>query len=339
MSVAGLSTPAVVFIYIALGAFGLLFGSFANVLIWRIPRGESIVSPGSHCPRCEHPIRWYDNIPVVSWLMLGGKCRDCGETIAWRYPIIELASGALWMLAGWRYGLTPQLPLAIVFFYTLLVLAVVDIDTRRLPTPLVSVIAIAAVIAVGASLATGLPFGPLTGLGAHGWLGNPAVVAVAGFLLGAGTSIAVASAYAALRRIEGLGFGDVRLLGAMGLVLGPFVLLAYALANIIGVFGAIPVMMRSRRLQREQGDEQASGPERADFWDETPAGEPIQPAEGAGTVSETDPAAATVELAVEPAGAPPLSIQFGPFLALAGVVTAMWGPALWQAYLRLLGMA
>lgn len=339
MSVAGLSTPAVVFIYIALGAFGLLFGSFANVLIWRVPRGESIVSPGSHCPRCGHPIRWYDNIPVVSWLVLGGKCRDCGESIAWRYPVIELSSAALWLLAGWRYGLTPQLPLAIVFFYMLLVLAVVDIDTRRLPTPLVAVIAVAAVIAAGAALITGLPFGPLTGLGARGWLGNPAVVAAAGFLLGAGTSIAVASAYAALRKIEGLGFGDVRLLGAMGLVLGPYVLLAYALANIVGVFGAIPVMMRSRRRHREQEAEQASRLERADFWDETPADEPIQPADTAETVSETDPDAAGFEPAEDPTGAPPLSIQFGPFLALAGVVTAMWGPALWQAYLRLLGMA
>jgi leader peptidase (prepilin peptidase)/N-methyltransferase len=289
----------VAFYLVCLGAFGLLFGSFANVLVWRVPRGESIVSPGSHCPKCGHPIRWYDNIPVVSWLALGRRCRDCGEPISWRYPAVELASGALWVIAGWRWGFSTLTPLAIVFFYMLLVLAVVDIDTRRLPTPLVSVIAIAAVLAVAASLATGLPFGPLTGTGGAGWPGSPAVVALAGLALGAGVAIGIATAYGRLRGREGLGFGDVRLLGAMGLVLGPYVLLAYALANIFGVFGAIPALLAVRR----------HGPDAED----------------------RDPDTEGDRL--------PLSIPFGPFLGLAGVITALAGPAMWAAYLRLLGAA
>jgi leader peptidase (prepilin peptidase)/N-methyltransferase len=282
----------VAFYLVLLGAFGLLFGSFANVLVWRVPRGESIVSPGSHCPKCGHPIRWYDNVPVISWLVLGAKCRDCGEPISWRYPAVELASGALWVLAGWRWGFSTLTPLAIVFFYMLLVLAVVDFDTRRLPTPLIAAMVVAAVLAVVASLVTGLPFGPLTGTGGAGWLGNPAVVALAGFAVGAGVAIGIAGIYGTLRGREGLGFGDVRLLGAMGLVLGPYVLLAYALANIFGVFGAIPALMAARRHDPDtEGDR------------------------------------------------PPLAIPFGPFLGLAGVITALAGPAMWAAYLRLLGAA
>jgi leader peptidase (prepilin peptidase)/N-methyltransferase len=278
------------FYLVVLGAFGLLFGSFANVLIWRVPRGESIVSPGSHCPQCGHAVRWYDNIPVVSWIVLRRRCRDCGQPIPWRYPTVELASGALWVLGGWYWGFSTLAPLAIVFFYMLLVLSVIDLDTRRLPTPLVSVIGVAAFLAVAATLVTGLPFGPLTGTGGPGWLGSPAVVAILGFALGTGVSLGIAALYGLLRGREGLGFGDVRLLGAMGLVLGPYVLLAYALANVLGVLGAVPTLVAARR-RPEQGKHA------------------------------------------------PLAIPFGPFLALAGIITALWGPAMWTAYLRALGVA
>lgn len=278
--------PLFAFYLICLGAFGLLFGSFGNVLVWRVPLGESIVSPPSHCPRCGHDIRWYDNIPVVSWLALGGKCRDCGEPISIRYPIVELASGFLWVLAGWVWGLSAAVPLAVVFFYMLLVLSVVDLDTRRLPTPLVSVIGIAGLIAAVAAQITGLPFGPLVGVAVSGWLAEPLLAAAVGFAVGAGTSIAIAMLYRVIRGKDGLGFGDVRLLGAMGLVLGPFVLLAYALGNIFGVLVAIPQLLLSRK----------GGPLSA------------------------------------------RSIPFGPFLALGGLVTAVWGPAVWTWYLNLLSV-
>jgi leader peptidase (prepilin peptidase)/N-methyltransferase len=285
----------VAFAFACLGAFGLLFGSFANVLIWRVPRGESIVSPGSHCPRCGHDIRWYDNVPVVSWLVLRGRCRDCGEPIAWRYPAVELASGALWLLAAWKFGLTPALPLAIVFFYLLLVLSVIDLDHRRLPTPIVEALGIVAVVAVVATQITGLPFGPLTPVAASGPFASPVVSAVLGFTLAVGLSWGIAAVYRRLRGRDGLGFGDVRLLGAMGIVLGPYALLAYALANILGVFGALPVLIATRSRTRRE----------------------------AATSGEPAPAASA-------------SIPFGPFLALAGILTALWGPAIWAGYLQLL---
>jgi leader peptidase (prepilin peptidase)/N-methyltransferase len=278
--------PYFAFYLICLGAFGLIFGSFGNVLIWRVPRGESVVSPPSHCPKCGHDVRWYDNVPVVSWMLLRGRCRDCGEPIPLRYPVIELASGALWVLAGWVWGLSPTTPLAIAFFYLLLVLSAIDLDTRRLPTPLVwALAAIAAAAAVAAQL-TGIGFGPLVGQASAGWLAQPAIAAAVGFAAGAGTSAGIALLYRALRGRDGLGFGDVRLLGAMGLVLGPFVLLAYALGNIIGVLVALPQALLSRKK---------------------------------GALSTR-------------------SIPFGPFLALGGVLTALWGPAIWTWYLRLLNV-
>jgi leader peptidase (prepilin peptidase)/N-methyltransferase len=226
---------------------------------------------------------------VVSWILLRGRCRDCGEPIAWRYPAVELASGALWLLAGWRFGLTPGLPLAIAFFYLLLVLSVVDLDHRRLPTPLVAVLGGVALVAAVAAQITGLAFAPLTSEPGPGLLASPLVLSALGFVLGTGTSWAIAAIYGRLRGRQGLGFGDVRLLGAMGIVLGPYVLLAYALANILGVVGAIPAMMVARR--RSSGDEAV------------PLGQ--------------------------------ASFPFGPFLAIAGVLTALAGPEMWRAYLQL----
>lgn len=242
-----------IFAYVCLGAFGLLFGSFANVLIWRMPRGESIVAPGSHCPACGHAIRWYDNVPVVSWLVLRGRCRDCGEPIAWRYPAVELASGALWVLAGWRFGLSWQVPLAVAFFYLLLVLSFIDVEHRRLPAPLVYALGIIAAVAALSAQVTGLPFAPLTPAASSGLLASPLVASGLGFILGAGVAWGIAASYGRLRGRQGLGFGDIRLLGAMGLVLGPFVLLAYALANVFGVVGAIPVMLAARKRRGQEG--------------------------------------------------------------------------------------
>lgn len=242
-----------IFAYVCLGAFGLLFGSFANVLIWRVPRGESIVSPGSHCPTCGHAIRWYDNVPVVSWLVLRGRCRDCGAPIAWRYPAVELASAAVWILAGWRFGLSWQVPLAVAFFYLLLVLSAIDVEHRRLPTPLVHALGIVAAVAALSAQVTGLPFAPLTPVATSGLFASPLVASGLGLVLGAGVAWAISATYGKVRGRQGLGFGDVRLLGAMGLVLGPFVLLAYGLANVFGVIGAIPLLIASRKRTGEEG--------------------------------------------------------------------------------------
>jgi leader peptidase (prepilin peptidase)/N-methyltransferase len=221
-----------------LGLFGLLFGSFANVLIWRVPRGESVVSPGSHCPACDHAIRWYDNIPVLSWLLLHARCRDCGEPIAWRYPLVEVASGALWVIAGLRYGVSGQTAAAIVLFYLLLVLSFIDIDTYRLPNPLVGLLAVSGLVASVASQVSGVSLVPLVGTASEGLLSNPLVASLAGGAIGAGLAAGIAGLYGAVRGRSGLGAGDVKLLGAMGLFTGPYVLFALFAGSLVGaIFG------------------------------------------------------------------------------------------------------
>ncbi len=239
------------FYLVFLGLFGLVFGSFANVLIWRVPRGESIVSPPSHCPTCGHEIRWYDNIPVVSWLVLGGRCRDCGTRIPARYPLVESGSAALWVLAGWRFGLAAAAPAGVLLFYLLLVLSVIDIDTRRLPTPLVAALAAVGVCAALVSQFAGIAAGPLIGVAPTGLFASPLLSAAIGLALGGGIAWAIGAVYALVRGRTGLGFGDVRLLGAIGLFLGPYVLFAYALANLLGLVGGVVALLGRDRGSRE----------------------------------------------------------------------------------------
>ena len=230
---------------VSLGLFGLLFGSFANVLIWRFPRGESVVAPGSHCPSCEHPIRWYDNVPVVSWILLRGRCRDCGDRISARYPLVEALSGALWLAAGVRFGLSLQAVACVAFFYLLLVLTFIDLDTYRLPNVLVGALAAMGLVGAALSQLTGVSAVPLLRAAAGGLLGQPLVAALSGAALGAGLSGAIAAVYGRLRGRTGLGMGDVKLLGAMGLFLGPYVVLALFVGSIVGAVGGLMDAARS----------------------------------------------------------------------------------------------
>jgi len=228
----------------SLGLFGLLFGSFANVLIWRFPRGESVVSPGSHCPSCDHPIRWHDNIPLVSWLVLRGRCRDCGAAISGRYPLVELLSGLLWLAAGLAFGLSVRSVACVIFFYMLLVLTFIDLDTYRLPNAIVGFLALAGLVGAVTAQLTGVPITPLAAAG-EGVLAQPLVAALVGVALGVGLSGAIAGLYGLLRGRTGLGAGDVKLLGAMGLFLGPYVLLALLVGSLAGAVGGVIDASRS----------------------------------------------------------------------------------------------
>ncbi len=243
-----LAVPLWLFL-VLLSAFGLIFGSFANVVIWRLPRGESLSVPPSHCPKCGTPIRPGDNVPIVSWLLLRGRCRDCGEPISWRYPAVEAVSGALWVLAGAIFGPTPACAVAVVFFWTLMILAFVDLDTGRLPNTIVGGLAVVGMAAVLASqYVPSLGAAPLVGLSASGPMSQPAVAALAGALLGGGTSIGVAGVYALVRHRAGMGSGDFKLLAVMGVFMGPFVLLAIFFASLMG---ATVGMMAARRAGAE----------------------------------------------------------------------------------------
>lgn len=269
------------FFAMSMTLFGLLFGSFANVVIWRIPRGESIVSPGSHCPSCGQPIAWYDNVPLVSWLLLGGRCRLCAVRISLRYPAVELASGLLFLTAAVRFGVGTRAVFAALAFWLLLVLSVIDLDHLRLPNPLVALLAAVSLVAAAVAHSTGLAVGPLTYETGDAFL--PLTSAAFGALLGAGLSALMAAAYAAVRRRKGLGMGDVKFLGALGLLLGPYVLLALFIGSIIGMIVGL-LGGRSVRLSERR-------------------------------------------------------IPFGPWLAAGAVITSLAGPAVWDWYLRLVGLS
>ena len=148
------------FVPLAVGLFGLLFGSFANVVIWRLPRGESLSTPGSHCPSCETAIGWRDNVPVLSWVMLRGRCRSCAAPISARYPLVELTSGVLWLAMWAVFGPSLALGFAIAFVYLLMILSFIDLDTMRLPNQLVALLAVIGVAGVVVAQITGVLGGP-----------------------------------------------------------------------------------------------------------------------------------------------------------------------------------
>ena len=191
---------------VAGGVLGLLIGSFLNVVVWRVPRGESIVRPASACPQCARPIAWYDNLPVVSYLVLRARCRHCGTRISARYPLVELATGAAFALVVWG-GVADLYPLAVLplLLYWVAIgiaLTLIDLDHHRLPNVItLPAYVVTAVLLVVASVVTGEYARLLAAV-----IG---LVALGGFYL----LLAVGSR-------GGMGGGDVKLAGALGLLLG-----------------------------------------------------------------------------------------------------------------------
>lgn len=186
----------------ACAVLGLMVGSFLNVVIWRVPRGESVVSPSSACPRCSHEVRPRDNVPVASWVALKGRCRDCAAPIDARYPLVEGGTAVLFALTAAWFGPVWHLPAFLYLAAIGICLALIDIDVKRLPNAIVlPSYVVAAVLLGGASLA------------AHdlGALVGAAVGGVAMY----GAYFVMALAYPA-----GMGFGDVKLAGVLGIYLG-----------------------------------------------------------------------------------------------------------------------
>ncbi len=187
---------------LACAFLGLLVGSFLNVVIWRVPRGESVVSPPSHCPTCGRGLRWRDNIPVLSWILLRGRCRDCGEPISRRYPLVELATAAVFAAMAAAIGLDAALPAFLYLAAIGVALWMIDIDVKRLPDAIVLPSYAVGIVLLGiAALATGR------------W--DDLVRALIGMVALYGFYFVLAFAYPA-----GMGFGDVKLAGVLGLYLG-----------------------------------------------------------------------------------------------------------------------
>lgn len=237
----GFDTFLTAFVPIAAGVFGLLIGSFLNVVVWRVPRGESIVSPPSACPRCGHQIRARDNVPVVSWLLLRGRCRDCGEPIARRYPLVELGTGIAFALAAWVVGLSWTLPAVLYLVAIGIALALIDLDVHRLPDAIV----LPSYLAAGALLALA------------SW--NPGGASDWGALLRAAIGgAAFFAVYFAIVLVypAGMGFGDVKLAGVLGMYLGWFgwgaLAFGWFAAFLLGGVFAIGLVL-TRRATRKSG--------------------------------------------------------------------------------------
>ena len=228
------------FVAVFCGVLGLVIGSFLNVVIWRVPRGESVVRPPSHCPGCDAEIAPRDNVPVISWLVLRGRCRHCRNPISARYPLVEALTGALFVGMAVRmehhvHGYA-VLPAYLVFTAAIIALAFIDLDTKRLPNVLV------------------LPMYPvaLVGLGVPALVygqGHAALTAVIGgaglyafyFVLCFGTAG------------KGLGFGDVKLAGVLGLFLGWLGGRDVLVGAIAGIFagGIVAVVLLARGAGRK----------------------------------------------------------------------------------------
>ena len=201
---------------------GLIAGSFANVVIYRVPKGMSIVRPGSACPSCGHTLTWYENVPVASYVLLGGRCRACKEPISPRYLAVELVMGAAWVLVTTRIGIHPELPAFLWFASVLVVLSVVDLQTRRIPNKILGPCAAVSVGLLAAGAAFWSNLGPLANAGAGIFLyGLPML----------GLAVAVPA---------GMGMGDVKLAAYLGMHLGWLSLWHVAVGAFAGFFiGAV----------------------------------------------------------------------------------------------------
>ena len=226
-------STGVLLVFLAL--FGLAFGSFLNVVIVRVPSGESLLSPPSKCPLCENPISPRDNIPVISWLLLKGKCRNCREPIPAGYPLVEAANMVLWVLAGLRFGSSVGVIPYALLFSVLLALSVIDLELYILPNKITYPSILVSLVAI-----------PVL---SFAFLDDPAA-AVLGAAIGAigfaGFLLVILLAWELIMRKEGMGMGDVKLAILLGLWLGwinPLLcLIALIASSIIGLVVGVVIL-------------------------------------------------------------------------------------------------
>ncbi len=235
---------------------GLVIGSFLNVVILRLPQGESISLPRSRCPQCKEVIRWYDNIPIVSYLMLGGRCRACKKKISARYPIVEGLSAIVSVLLYLKLGLTKEWAIFFAFSAALIALGIIDLDHRILPDP-ITLNGIWVGVLVSVFLAQPSPLVSRLFRSFAIETADPRLIALVGSVLGAivggGLLWAVGEAYLRLRGIEGMGFGDVKMMAMVGAFLGaPLALLTIMLGSLLGsIIGLLFIRLTNKTREYE----------------------------------------------------------------------------------------
>jgi len=219
--------PFIIFI------FGAVFGSFLNVLISRIPKGESIINPPSHCPFCGRKIRFYDNIPIISYLILKGKCRDCGKQIPLRYLWVELITAFLALLLFYKFGFFPQFLISFLFSCSMIVIAVIDYDYQIIPDvitlPGMVIFSALSIFFMGVSLRD----------------------ALLGILFGGGILLSLYYGYKLLTKREGMGGGDIKMLAMIGGFFGWQSLFFIVLfSSFVGtVVGLSIILLRKRDMK------------------------------------------------------------------------------------------
>jgi leader peptidase (prepilin peptidase)/N-methyltransferase len=225
---------------------GLVIGSFLNVCIARLPHGESVVHPRSRCPRCRKAIRARDNIPVISYLLLGGRCRHCRAAISLRYPFVEALTAVVSVLLCIKFGFTIHWAIYFLFCSALIVLALIDADHRILPDP-ITVNGIWIGVVTSVLLIVPSPFAS--------WLFRQAGIesmdtrlqslfgSMIGAAVGGGLLWAVAAAYLRFRGVEGMGFGDVKMMAMVGAFLGaPLALFTIMVGSLVGSVVGLALM-------------------------------------------------------------------------------------------------
>jgi len=211
--------------------FGAVVGSFLNVVILRLPsEGESIVFPASRCPKCLQPLKWYDNIPIISFILLKKGCRNCGAPISWQYPLVELTMALLALALVFKFGFTLALPIYFVFTAALLIVIVIDFYHKIIP----DIISLPGIV-IGFSCSF---FNPVITWQESG----------IGLLIGGGVLYAVAAGYYLFTKREGMGGGDIKLLAMIGAFLGwqslPFVVFG---SSILGALVGMGAMAKQKK--------------------------------------------------------------------------------------------
>ena len=277
---------------------GAAVGSFLNVVIGRVPSGESIVHPGSRCPRCKTPIRWYDNLPILSWLVLGGRCRACGGRISARYPLVEALGAAAALVAYARHGLSAATAAEFALAAALLALAFIDLDTWLLPNAITWPL-----------IASGVILGAL-GVTPAGSLRSAAYGAGLGFAAFA----LIAWVGEKVFKKEALGFGDVWLLAGLGAWMGPAALLPIALLGSLqgAVVGLVLIAL---------GKGEPGPPQPTNLNPNPHSTATAPPAPGPGPAPPLPPPPDDIWVP------PKHAVPFGPFL-VAGALEWLWLGAL-----------
>lgn len=232
--------------------FGCMIGSFLNVCVWRLPRNESIVRPRSKCPKCGTLIAWYDNIPIVSWLALGARCRHCHTWISWQYPLVEALTGVLFACAFARFGACMATPVYMLLCASLVLVTFVDLADWTIPNEVTF---------------PGIPLGlacSLVGMfyPASGFITKDVFDSLAGILLGGGILYLLDKLTLLLLKKRGMGFGDVKLLAMLGAFLGwKSVFAIIMIASLVGsVVGLVMVALQKRRGVEEEAHYLPFGP-------------------------------------------------------------------------------